>query len=388
MYSRCQQMPLFRQLPFLLILALGLIGNGSGGARAGNLEVGLELQINKFSTFLMRKEAIGRTYLRLSYLYFRALACYQPCSFRGVTAAGPLPVLRDQLQGSGSCFFLWVCDWASINEGSNLYHAFPMVLGNKAGVEWLWIEIKPAAILYLSMLCGISIGWNVESFQFYCKQQFVVTIGKPCTSSVALSLHWRWRWSSFWSSFVNAVKHWVKQLTTVGKRAIVFLCSLDALGLWHVHSEPGWYIPHRRSLAHYEQTLPHLFEHNVNLFWSWSSLPLLQACGEWNLRERGLYFLSLPMPIRVVLLKVSDGCGCKTATGSGWAKGCPVASSSLSCSLDWPGSAHRCCSIVSSPCSQGTDLNYASYSIPSLVQLLSFPVCAYTQVRLTLALCF
>lgn len=40
------------------------------------------------------------------------------------------------------------------------------------------------------------------------------------------------------------------------------------------------------------------------------------------------------MPIRVVLLKMSDGCECKTATGSGWAKGCPVTSCSLSCSLD------------------------------------------------------
>lgn len=109
-------------------------------------------------------------------------------------------------QMSSSSFFVWnsaisvrVCDWASINEGSNLYQTFPMILGNKAEREWLCI--KTAAILYLSMLCSISIGWNVESFEFYCFYwvlQFVVTVGKPRTSSVALSLHWRWRWNSFW----------------------------------------------------------------------------------------------------------------------------------------------------------------------------------------------
>lgn len=51
-FSRCQQMPLLRQLWFLLILALGLIGNSSGRASAGNQEAVFELQINKFSAFI------------------------------------------------------------------------------------------------------------------------------------------------------------------------------------------------------------------------------------------------------------------------------------------------------------------------------------------------
>lgn len=113
-YFRFQQMPLFRQLWFLLSLALGLIGNVSGGARAGNLEAVLELQISKFSAFINVKGDCRQNMLE-TFLFIlqgwslnalllpsgRVLPCYQPCSCPGVIAADPLPVLRDQLPSVG-----------------------------------------------------------------------------------------------------------------------------------------------------------------------------------------------------------------------------------------------------------------------------------------------
>lgn len=99
-------------------------------------------------------------------------------------------------------------------------------------------------------------------------------------------------WSIASGSFVhdNAVNPSLlgkSSLSIAGKCVVFFLCSLDALGLRHVYSEPFWYIPHSNSMAYYAQTLPCVFEYHADHVWHWRVLPILQACGELHPRVKG-----------------------------------------------------------------------------------------------------
>lgn len=157
-------------------------------------------------------------------------------------------------------------------------------------------------------------------------------------------------------------------MSTVGKCAAIFLCSLDALGLWHVYSEPCWYIPHSSSLAHHAQTLPYLFEYHADHVWSWRALSILQACGEWHTGAKGREVAVLIVTADAQKSDFAEAKWCvwmqNLAAGRGWDKGCPGTSSSLSCSADWLGSAHRFCSIVRSSCSQGTNFKLCFLQYP------------------------